>query len=130
MGSRWKAEDVYWRSAPKNGKLLGIPATAKRSPEANFAEQSGISVLYSDSTPIYVGQSTTEKITPMERLWADLSQRFQELPSPDWHGDVLAERIAAVRQRRTAFVDWNDATQRLRDRLGRENCRPVILVGE
>ena len=57
MGSRWKAEDVFWRSAPKNAKLLGVPATARRSAEANFAEQSGIYVLYSDFTPIYVGQA-------------------------------------------------------------------------
>jgi putative addiction module component (TIGR02574 family) len=61
--------------------------------------------------------STTEKIALMERLWADLSQRPEELPSPDWRGDVLAERIAAVREGRTAFVDWKDAKQRLRDRL-------------
>ena len=61
--------------------------------------------------------STIEKITLMERLWTDLSQRPQDLPSPDWHGDVLAERISAVRQGRTEFVDWNDAKQRLRDRL-------------
>ena len=61
--------------------------------------------------------STTEKIALMERLWADLSQRPQELPAPNWHGDVLAERIAAVREGRTAFVDWNEAKQRLRDRL-------------
>ena len=62
--------------------------------------------------------STTDKITLMERLWADLSQRPQELPSPDWHGDVLTERIAAVREGRTGFVNWNEAKQRLRDRLG------------
>lgn len=61
--------------------------------------------------------STTEKIALMERLWAELSQRPEELPSPDWHGDVLAERIAAVREGRTAFIDWNDAKRRLRDRL-------------
>ncbi len=61
--------------------------------------------------------STTEKIALMERLWADLSQRPQELLSPDWHGDVLAERIAAVQEGRTSFVDWNDAKQRLKDRL-------------
>ena len=61
--------------------------------------------------------SRTEKIALMERLWADLSQRPQEVPCPDWHGDVLAERIAAVREGRTALVDWKDAKQRLRDRL-------------
>ena len=61
--------------------------------------------------------STSEKIALMERLWVELSQRPQELPFPDWHGDVLAERIAAVREGRTAFVNWNEAKQRLRDRL-------------
>ena len=61
--------------------------------------------------------STTQKIALMERLWADLSQRPKDLPVPNWHGDVLAERIAAVREGRTAFVDWTDAKQRLRDRL-------------
>ena len=61
--------------------------------------------------------SRTEKIALMERLWADLSQRPQEVPCPDWHGDVLAERSAAVREGRTAFVDWKDANRRLRDRL-------------
>ena len=63
------------------------------------------------------GLSRAEKIALMERLWADLSQRPRELPCPDWHGDVLAERIAAVREGRTAFVDWKDAKRRLRDRL-------------
>ena len=61
--------------------------------------------------------SRTEKIALMERLWVDLSQRPQETPCPDWHGDVLAERIAAVREGRTAFVDWKDAKRRLRHRL-------------
>lgn len=57
MGSRWNANDVFWHSDPKNGKLLGVPARAKRSPTANFAQQSGIYVLYSDFVPIYVGQA-------------------------------------------------------------------------
>ncbi len=61
--------------------------------------------------------STPEKIALMEQLWADLSQRPQEIPLPDWHGVILEERIAAVREGRTSFVDWNDAKQRLRERL-------------
>jgi hypothetical protein len=57
MGSRWKAEDIFWRSAPKNAQVLGVPARAKRSAAVNFAQQSGIYVLYSDFVPIYVGQA-------------------------------------------------------------------------
>jgi putative addiction module component (TIGR02574 family) len=70
------------------------------------------------STEIAVEQmSTAEKIALMERLWDDLSRRPEELTSPEWHGQVLAERIAAVREGRTDFVDWGDAKKRLNDRL-------------
>ncbi len=58
-----------------------------------------------------------EKLVAMEMLWRDLSRRPADVPSPDWHGEVLAERIAAVREGRTQFVEWTDAKRRLRDRL-------------
>ena len=57
LGARWRAADVYWRTAPKNGQLRGVRVTALRSPEANFAHQSGIYILYADFVPIYVGQA-------------------------------------------------------------------------
>jgi hypothetical protein len=63
------------------------------------------------------GMSVAEKLALMESLWEDLSRRPETIPSPQWHGDVLAERIAAVREGRTNFVDWNDAKRRLRERL-------------
>lgn len=61
--------------------------------------------------------SVAEKLALMERLWADLCRRPEDVPSPDWHGDVLAERLAAVREGKTTFVEWEDAKKRLRDRL-------------
>ena len=61
--------------------------------------------------------SVAEKLELMERLWVDLSRRPGDVPSPQWHGDVLAERIAAVREGRTDFVTWDDAKKRLRERL-------------
>jgi putative addiction module component (TIGR02574 family) len=57
-----------------------------------------------------------EKLVLMERLWEDLSRRPKDVPSPDWHGDVLAERLAAVREGRSQFVDWETVKQRLRER--------------
>ena len=61
--------------------------------------------------------SIADKLLLMERLWAELSRRPGDIPSPDWHGDVLVEREAAVREGRTAFVDWDDAKKRLRERF-------------
>jgi len=54
-----------------------------------------------------------EKLALMERLWADLSQSPSDAPSPEWHGQVLDERIAAVRAGSTEFVDWEDSKKRL-----------------
>ena len=61
--------------------------------------------------------SIADKLLLMERLWAELSRRPGDIPFPAWHGDVLAEREAAVREGRTAFVDWDDAKKRLRERF-------------
>ncbi len=70
------------------------------------------------STDVSLGNlSITEKLVLMERLWDDLSRRPEDVPSPQWHGDVLAKRIAAVRDGRTDFVSWDDAKRRLRERL-------------
>ena len=61
--------------------------------------------------------SVAEKLVLMERLWEDLSRRPADIPSPDWHGDILAERLAAARDGKTSFVAWEDAKKRLRERL-------------
>lgn len=72
---------------------------------------------FSMSTDLSVESlSTPEKLALMERLWESLSQRPSDVPSPAWHGAVLAERIAAVREGRTSFVDWEDAKKRLQAR--------------
>ena len=70
------------------------------------------------STEISLDKMTVaDKLALMERLWADLSRHPENVPSPQWHGDVLAQRMAAVRDGRTDFVDWDDAKRRLRERL-------------
>lgn len=60
--------------------------------------------------------NTDEKLALMERLWEALSQRPADVPMPEWHGAVLAERIAAVRDGRSKFIDWDQAKERLRAR--------------
>jgi putative addiction module component (TIGR02574 family) len=63
------------------------------------------------------GMSVAEKLMLMEQLWEDLSRCPESVPCPQWHGDVLAQRIAAVREGRSSFVAWDEAKRRLRERL-------------
>jgi len=61
--------------------------------------------------------SIAEKLALMERLWEDRSRCSENVPCPQWHGDVLVERIAAVQEGRPTFVDWDEAKRRLWERL-------------
>lgn len=61
--------------------------------------------------------TVAEKLLLMERLWEDLSKQPSNVAPPDWHGDVLAARMAAVKEGRTEFADWDAAKERLRNRL-------------
>lgn len=42
--------------------------------------------------------TVAEKLLLMERLWKDLSKQPSNVASPEWHGDVLAARLAAVKR--------------------------------
>ena len=56
-----------------------------------------------------------EKLRAMEELWADLSRDEAQFESPAWHGDVLRERVEAVKSGKEAFMDWETAKKKLRD---------------
>lgn len=61
--------------------------------------------------------TVAEKLELLEKLWENLSQRPENIPSPDWHGDVLAERARAVREGRTHFEAWEDVKRQLQNRF-------------
>jgi len=58
-----------------------------------------------------------DKLQVMESLWADLSRRPDDLPSPDWHKDVLSERRRLVEEGKLQFVDWEKAFGDLREEV-------------
>ena len=57
-----------------------------------------------------------DKLEAMEALWADISRRPAELPSPDWHKDILDER-RLVAEGKLKFLDWDTAITDLRKEL-------------
>jgi Putative addiction module component len=61
--------------------------------------------------------TTPEKLRAMEALWADLSRREEDVPSPVWHEQVLKEREERIRTGKESFVEWEAAKRELRDRL-------------
>ena len=58
-----------------------------------------------------------DKLEVMETLWADLSRSPADLPSPDWHRDVLQERKRLVADGKLKFLDWETAIAELRNEV-------------
>jgi hypothetical protein len=58
-----------------------------------------------------------EKLRVMETLWSDLTRDEEKLESPAWHGEVLRERAARVKQGKESFMDWETAKRQLRKRV-------------
>lgn len=62
-------------------------------------------------------QMTVEdKLLTMEALWDSLLREPDTVESPPWHGEVLAERSAAVERGEVALLDLDDVKRRIRER--------------
>ncbi len=61
--------------------------------------------------------SVAQKLDLMERLWADLSANESAVPSPEWHGTVIADRLRTVEEGQAQYGDWSEAKARLRREL-------------
>ncbi|TQF00161.1 MAG: addiction module protein [Spiribacter salinus] len=64
--------------------------------------------------------STEDKLRAMEEPWVDRSGTPEQIPSPEWHGDVLADRKARFRRVEVEPTDWSKAKQGLRDRTSED----------
>jgi hypothetical protein len=54
-----------------------------------------------------------EKLQAMESIWDDLCAHAERMPSPDWHGEVLAGREAAIERGEGQFEDWDTARRKI-----------------
>lgn len=57
--------------------------------------------------------SIEEKLEVMELIWDDLCDHAERLPSPDWHGGVLAEREIAIERGDDEFEEWETAKNKI-----------------
>jgi hypothetical protein len=57
--------------------------------------------------------TVAEKLRAMEAIWDDLCQQGAVIPSPPWHGEVLAERDRLIGEGKASFSDWDEARARV-----------------
>ena len=57
--------------------------------------------------------SLAERLEAMELLWQSFSASKEKVPSPDWHGEVLSERLAKVEAGEGKFLSIPELKARL-----------------
>ena len=56
------------------------------------------------------------KLELLEALWDDLSRQPGSVPSPEWHGEILAERRERQQSGKEISLDWEAAKEDIRRR--------------
>lgn len=57
--------------------------------------------------------SPDEKLEYIQALWDHFSEHPEEIPLPDWHRRVVAERVAAHRRGDTSSRSWSEVREEL-----------------
>jgi putative addiction module component (TIGR02574 family) len=58
--------------------------------------------------------SVTERLRAMDQIWDSLDRNGDEIPSPDWHQDILADRKARAQRGEAKFLTLAQLRSRLR----------------
>ena len=56
----------------------------------------------------------TERLQAMDQVWDSLTRDGDEIPSPDWHQEVLADRKARAQRGEAKFLTLDQLRSRLR----------------
>ena len=55
-----------------------------------------------------------EKLEVLELVWEDLRKNVTEIPTPEWHREVLERRLNAVEKGQMGYTDWETAKGQIR----------------
>ena len=61
--------------------------------------------------------SPDEKLEYIQALWDHFAEHPEDVPVPDWHRRVIAERLAAYRRGEITARPWSEVREELLSRL-------------
>ncbi len=67
--------------------------------------------------PGFDSLSTAEQIEYLQSLWERVAADPGRVPVPDWHREVLKERLASLRDNPQAGVPWSEVRERIEEKL-------------
>lgn len=63
--------------------------------------------------PGFEALSVDEQIDYVQSLWDHIAARPEDVPVPDWHREILAERLAAHHADKDQGQEWEEFEQEL-----------------
>ncbi len=60
-----------------------------------------------------------DKLHAMEQIWDDLCRNPENVPSPNWHSNILQAREGRVKAGSSQFTDWAEAKEKIRNSVKR-----------
>ena len=61
-----------------------------------------------------------EQLAHLEELWGRISAAPGRVPTPDWHLEVVRERLTAHRAAPQSAVPWTEERRRIAERLDKQ----------
>jgi putative addiction module component (TIGR02574 family) len=61
--------------------------------------------------------SLPEKLDLLEAVWTELSAVPDALIVPQWHKDILDDRLLSMQQGSMNAIDWDQAKQQIRSQI-------------
>ncbi len=58
--------------------------------------------------------TTTEKLVVINQIWDDLMRNPNDVPSPEWHREVLSARAERIKSGAAQFKDFESVKSELR----------------
>jgi len=59
-----------------------------------------------------------EKLSLLEALWIELSSEPDQIDIPQWHKDILDERMREAESGSVEIIDWEVAKQQIKEMIG------------
>jgi putative addiction module component (TIGR02574 family) len=59
----------------------------------------------------------SEKLALFEALWSELSSEPEHIGIPQWHKDILDERLQAAERGEVEVIDWEIAKAQIREMI-------------
>jgi len=65
--------------------------------------------------------SVEEQIDYLQSLWERIAAHPEQIPVPNWHREVLAERVAALHESTEEGKNWDDFDRELTKELNKHS---------